>query len=482
MSGQLWELGAAGLLSAYRAHTASPRDVVAELAERISAIDVTLGAFTALTLERASEEARALTEDLARDRWRGPLHGVPVAIKELFDVEDANTTFGSMVFKDRVASRDAEAVRRLRAAGAIVLGLTRSHEFGWGITTQHATRGGTRNPWDLDRVPGGSSGGSAAAVAAGLVPIALGSDTGGSIRIPSAFCGIAGLKPTFGRVSKRGAVALAPTLDHPGPLARTVEDCARMFEVLAGYDAGDPSTVAAPQGFQSPDNLAGLRVGISRDLHLRPLSADYIRVFEAALRLIEAAGATVRELRVEEAGQIRPTFATIQMAEAYDIHTRVLETFPSRESEYGPDVRGRLVDAAGVGIGSYLAARERAVQFRRQFDLLFEEVEVLVTPVAAGGPSTVGKPDQVEHLGVPLPFRDLVMDYTVPQNLTGLPSCCVRAGFDSEGLPVGLQVTAPAFHEGRALTVAGALESALGGDRRWPAAAVRSSVAGRRAS
>lgn len=482
MSSQLWELGASGLLTAYAGHSASPRDVVSDLAERISAIDVKLGAFTTLTLERATEEARTLTEDLAHQRWRGPLHGVPVAIKELFDVEGANTTYGSMVFKDRVATGDAEAVRRLRAAGAIVLGLTRSHEFGWGITTQHLTRGGTRNPWNLDRVPGGSSGGSAAAVAAGLVPIALGSDTGGSIRIPAAFCGIAGLKPTYGRVSKRGAVALAPSLDHPGPLARSVEDCTRMFEVLAGYDADDPSTVARTEESASPESLERMRVGISEDLHLRPLTADHARVFNAAVGLLASQGATVREVRVQEAGQIRPTFATIQMAEAHDVHNRILMTFPSRENEYGRDVRRRLVEAAAIGIGSYLAARERAAQFRREFDLVFEEVDVLLTPVAAGPPSTIEKPDQVQHLGAPLPFRDLVMDYTVPQNLTGLPSCCVRAGMGSDGLPVGVQVTAPAFHEGRALTVAGAIESMLRDGQRWPAVAIRSSIAGRSAS
>jgi aspartyl-tRNA(Asn)/glutamyl-tRNA(Gln) amidotransferase subunit A len=209
------------LLSGYDCGEFSPRDVVAELSARIQQVDSSIGAFTVLTLDVALRDADACTEELAHGIRRGSLHGVPIAIKELFDVKDARTTYGSMVMGERLAEHDAEAVRRLRDAGAIILGLTRSHEFGWGITTQHARMGSTRNPWAFNRVPGGSSGGSAAAVAAGMVPIALASDTGGSIHIPSAYCGVAGLTPTYGRVSKCGAVPVAPSLD-PGLISRDV--------------------------------------------------------------------------------------------------------------------------------------------------------------------------------------------------------------------------------------------------------------------
>lgn len=459
MSTDLWRLGASDLLEAYERGELSPREVVRASVERIESVDPLVGAFTTLTLERATEEADACTEELAGGTRRGPLHGVPVAIKELFDVEGARTSYGSTIFRDRVAEEDAEAVRRLRSAGAIVLGLARSHEFGWGITTQHAELGSTRNPWDLERVPGGSSGGAAAAIATGMAPLALGSDTGGSIRIPAAFCGVAGLKPTYGRLSKRGAAALAPSLDHPGPLARDVRDLALALSVLAGWDPDDLSTLrTGPPGRLVEPTLGGLRVGLAPDLHLVPLRPDHQDLFDSLTAAMGDAGAELREVRIPGARDVRPTFATIQMAEAYHVHSRVLGTFPGRAGEYGADVRGRLDAAAEVTLDDYLDALERRARIRRRFELAFGQVDVLLTPVSAGGPSTVDAPDRVDHLGEGMAFRDLVMDYTVPQNLTGLPACSVRAGFDADGLPVGVQVTAPALREDVAMGVALALE------------------------
>jgi len=463
-------MGVRELQGAYDRSDLSPREALAALAGRIEDINPQIGAFTTLTLDRAEADARACTEELARGFRRGPLHGIPIAIKELFDVKDARTTYGSMVFRERMARDDAEAVRRLRQAGAVIVGLTRSHEFGWGITTQHALMGGTRNPWNVGRVPGGSSGGAAAAVAAGMVPAALGSDTGGSIRIPAGYCGVAGLKPTYGRVSTRGAVPLAPSLDHPGPIARSVGDLAIAFSVLAGYDVEDPMTgTAFLPGFDDIDRgLADLRIGVAPSLHLVPLETDHAAVYRSLVDATSRAGGMLREIRIPAASEIRATFASIQMAEAYHTHTRILGTFPAKIDDYGNDVRTRLDAAASVDLPQYLQAWQMAHRIRREFEIAFGEADVILTPITAGGPSTIDQPDVVGHFGSQIAFRDLVMSYTVPQNVTGLPACAVPAGFDKDGIPVGVQVTARSGREDVALRVAQFLQVGFGRLERPP--------------
>jgi aspartyl-tRNA(Asn)/glutamyl-tRNA(Gln) amidotransferase subunit A len=420
-----------------------------------------LGAFREVLAERAIGEAKRATDELAEGTASGPLHGVPVAIKELFDVAGARGCYGSRVFENRISTSDAEAVRRLREAGAIVVGVTRSHEFGWGITTQHADFGSTVNPWDSTRVPGGSSGGSAAAVAARLVPLALGSDTGGSIRIPAAFCGVFGLKPTYGRIPKRGGVPLAPSLDHPGPLARNPEDLAIGLEAMAGIDSLDPSTINTVGMAPAGPHAKNLMVGISRDLHLTPLADDHAAWFDRVVAVGADLTAGVEELAFPEAVKIRPAFAIIQMAEAYDVHTRQLGVFPGQSATYGVDVRKRLEMASAVGIGDYLSATEERHRAERLFAHVFSKVDILLTPVSAGGPSKVDHPDKVTHMGKPLPFRDLVMNYTVPQDLAGIPACAVPIGLDSDGLPVGVQISGRWGDERKVLAMAAAFSLAF---------------------
>ncbi|MFH1331259.1 MAG: amidase [Actinomycetota bacterium] len=468
---ELWQFSATQLQSAYRSRECSPSEVVDELLRRIERFDATLGAFRQVLHGSARAEAARLTEELAGGRSRGPLHGVPFAVKELIDVGGASGCCGSQVLADRISPQDAEAVRRLRLAGAIVVGVTCSHEFGWGITTQHAELRSTRNPWDPSRVPGGSSGGSAAAVAAGMVPLALGTDTGGSIRIPSAYCGVAGLKPTFGRVSKRGVVGLAPSLDHIGPIARDVEDLATALSALVGYDPGDPAMLRdSLPGFPIAFNegLRGVRVGSIPGLHLTPLAPDHEEVFLRALAAAEAGGADVVEVTVEHPERVRPCFAAMQMAEAYHAHTETLRTYPAKASLYGADVRERLESAAAVSIAEYLNARDESLLVRRRFEAVFDGADVFLTPVTAGSPSPVSDPDRVSHLGAVIPFRDLVMPYTVPQNLTGLPACVVPAGFDAAGVPIGVQITAPTGREDLALRVGSVLHRSLGVPASWP--------------
>ena len=459
---ELWQLSVTELTDAYKHGKVSPLEVIEMSLRRIERLDPAIGAFREVFHERAVNEARERSDELARGEWAGPLHGVAVAIKELFDVEGAVGCYGSTILLDRIAPSDAAAVARWREAGAIVIGVTRSHEFGWGITTQHAELGSTLNPWNTDRVPGGSSGGSAAALAVGMVPLALGSDTGGSIRIPACFCGIAGIKPTYGRVAKRGAVSLAPSLDHPGPLARTVPDLAIGLAAMAGFDASDPSTLPVQPPSQSvTPSVAGVRVGLVADLHPRALREDHQARFDAATEAMSDAGARLIDLSFPGAEEIRPTFATIQMAEAHHVHSSVMGIFPRRASEYGADVRGRLEMSADITLADYLSALEAKRALRHRFARLFDEVDVMMTPITAGGPSTTSEPDVSFDGTGEAPFRDVVMDYTVAQDLFGLPVCAVPNGLDRDGLPLGLQLTGPTLSENAVMDAAAGIATVL---------------------
>jgi aspartyl-tRNA(Asn)/glutamyl-tRNA(Gln) amidotransferase subunit A len=443
-----------GLLEEFAARRLSPVEVLDACAARIGAADALVGAFTALCLERAREEAVASEAAWAKGGAR-PLEGVPFGVKDLFDSEGVRTAYGSPMYTAHVPTRDAEAVRRAREAGAILVGKTQTHEFAWGITSVNELLGSAHNPWALDRVSGGSSGGSAVAIAAGEVPFALGSDTGGSIRIPAAFCGIVGLKPTYGRISAARAWPLARSLDHPGPMASTPTGAALLLEAVAGVDDDDPSTLDTPLGDVQGElhrGLDGLVVGTCADLHLVPLAADVREVFDGVLRTFAGAGARLVDVALPEAELVLPAFRTIQSAEALETH-RQAGIFPSRRDEYGSDVIGRLDAATEVTLAQYLRASADRERVRAGFARLFRSCDVLLTPVSAGSPLPIGE-ETVVHEGEELTFRDLVMSYTTPQDLVGLPACAVRAGFDDSRIPVGVQFTGPPWHEARVLRAA----------------------------
>jgi aspartyl-tRNA(Asn)/glutamyl-tRNA(Gln) amidotransferase subunit A len=455
----LTTLSARELLDGYRARAFSPSEVVDALAVRIEAVEPTVHAFTTLSLDRSRDEARRWTDAYARGEAPAePLAGVPFGVKDLFDTEGVRTTYGSPQFGDHVPAQDAEAVRRIRAAGGIMVGKTQTHEFAWGITSVNHLMGSTHNPWAPDRISGGSSGGSAVALAADEVPLALGSDTGGSIRVPAAFCGIVGLKPTYGRVSAAGAMPLAASLDHPGPMARTPTDAALFLEVLAGVDPADPTTENAPLGDLEralSAGIAGIRVAVCPSLHLVPLAPDVDAVWSSTVELLAGLGAELVEVELPGAERIYETFVTIQRAEALFTHEQ-RGLFPAHRDEYGDDVRGRLEAATAVTISDYLAATAERRRIRAAFARVLAEADLLLTPVGGGPPAPIGK-DVVVHLGQEIEFRELVMSYTVPQDLTGLPACAVRAGFDELGIPVGVQLTGPPWHEARVLGAVAAL-------------------------
>lgn len=440
-------LGARELLDAFRARRLSPAEVFDAQAAQIANVDGQLGAFRALCLERAAEEARHAERAYGDGGQPRPLEGLPFAAKDIFDTAAVPTGYGSPMFAGHVPAVDAAAVARLRTAGAILVGKTATHEFAWGITSVNHQVGTPRNPVDPRRVAGGSSGGSAVALASHQVPFALGSDTGGSVRIPSSFCGTAGLKPTFQAISRDGAWPLAASLDHVGAMARTTGDLEPWLSELYGHD------LSAPE--RSP------RVGVCPDLHLVALAPDVQAVFDQAVAALGEVAAGVATVAFPGANCIRSAFATIQGAEAVISHRRA-GLFPARAAEYGDDVRGRLEVASSITLEQYADATTARLTLERSCTALFEQVDVAITPITAVAPSPIEDPDDVSHLGRQMSLRDCVLPYTVPQDLFGLPTCAVAAGRDATGLPVGVQLWGPRGSDARVVRVAAALESALG--------------------
>ena len=413
-------LSAVELRRAFAARELSPVELIDKAAEHAE-----LGAFVTLTLDDARAQARAAEHAYARDEAR-PLEGLTLAVKDLYDTAGVRTTYGSRIFSDHVPEADAALVRRAKEAGAIVVGKTLTHEFAWGITSVNPHFPPCRNPYDPERVPGGSSGGSAVALATGAAALALGTDTGGSIRIPAAFCGVSGLKPTHGLLSTVGIFPLAPSLDHAGPMARTPADVRLLYEALAGPAGAEPAS----------------RIAVCPDLHVRPLEPGIERVFRAAAAALGAV-----EVGFDAPQRLYPTYATIQNAEAVLTHA---ERFPARRDEFGEDVANRLAMAVDVTLAEYVEATIERERIRAAFARLFETADLLLTPIAAVPPEPISQPTHQA-------FRDGVLPYTVPQDLAGLPTCAVPVGFDDAGLPVGVQLTGPPRSEGRVLAAAAAL-------------------------
>lgn len=441
----------------YALRQASPAEVLEDTLGRIDRLDPSIHAFRTVFHERARHMAEERTADLLRGDAHGALHGIPVAVKEVFGVEGERVCGGSRVLEDWISPTTAAAVARLEAAGAIVVGLTRSHEFAMGITAQ-GDLGGTRNPWNLDRVPGGSSGGSAAAVAAGIIPIALGSDTGGSARIPAAFCGVAALKPSFGAISTDGMIPLAPSLDHVGLIGAHVEDVMEMWvEFCTPAHAGEEGS--SHPGTRS--DLRGLRVGVA-DAKTGPrLATDVARSYADVVGLLAHLGCELRGVSLPSPDEFRPAFVTMMMAEASYTHRRVLGTFPGRAEAYGSELRQRLETAAEITLDEYLTARASATALSASFAASINRLDVVISPVAAGGPSTVEEPDTVQHLGETRPFRDLVMGFTTPHNFGGWPACSVPAGLDDAGMPIGVQIAGRRGRDEDVLWIAAAIEREL---------------------
>jgi len=440
----------------------SPVEVTQVYLERIERLDEACNAFITVTADQALSDARRYEREILRGDYRGPLHGIPVALKDLYDTMGVPTTAGSKIYAHRVPDEDATVVKRLRAAGAVLLGKTNLHEFAYGVTTDSSHFGPTHNPWDLKRIAGGSSGGSGAALAAGLCLAATGSDTGGSVRIPAALCGVVGLKPTYGRVSCRGLLPLSWALDHPGPMARTVYGAAAMLEATAGADPLDPATVQSPVPRYTAhlkEDITGLRIGVDPRWALSGITEEVRHAFQAALQVLQELGAEVVEATVPRVEEAMEAALTMLMAEATAIHEEFLRTRPD---DYQPDVRARLERGFALRGIDYARARRAGEWVRRDLSLLFERIDLLATPMCAIPAPRIGQQEAVVE-GKTVPVMTPLTRYTRIFNLTGVPAISVPCGFSSEGLPIGLQLAGRAWDEATVLRAAHAYEAAT----RW---------------
>jgi aspartyl-tRNA(Asn)/glutamyl-tRNA(Gln) amidotransferase subunit A len=444
-----------------RAKKTSPLELVEDSLHRIAELNPQLNAFITVMEDSARDGARRAGEELARGRDRGPLHGVPIAVKDVFCTAGVRTTAGSKLFAEHVPDHDAAVVERLAAAGAVLVGKTNMHELAYGITSANPHFGVVRNPRDPERVPGGSSGGSAAAVAAGIVPAAMGSDTGGSIRIPASFCGVVGLKPTYGRVSRFGVLPLDFSLDHMGPLTRTVRDAAVVLQVLAGQDARDESSSPRPVGDYLPPlnpSLAGVRIGVPENFGFDRVSPEVVGAVRAAIMRAEQLGARIVMLRLPDMEAVNAIGRMILLAEASALF---VERLGERDS-FGDDVYALLQQGRLIAATDYVNAQRLRRLKREEFRAVWREADFLITPTTPSTAPRIGEMS-VELAGEREDVRLASTRLVRGINVLGLPAISIPCGSDAAGLPVGMQIIAPEFEEAGLLRVAAAFEQALGG-------------------
>lgn len=453
-------LVAAGAL--VRARKISPLELTQGCLARIERLNPVLNAFITVTADQALADAKAAEAEITRARPRGPLHGIPIALKDLFDTAGVRTTAASAIFADRVPPQDAEVVRRLKQAGAVLVGKLNMHEFAYGDTSALTHFGPVRNPWDRQRISGGSSGGSAAAVAARLCFGALGSDTGGSIRQPSAYCGLVGLKPTYGLVSTTGVIPLSWSLDHVGPMCRTVADTAVLLQAIAGYDPYDTNSIdAVPPDYAKAigQKVSSLRLGIPRAVFFDGLDPEIAQAMNDALTELRRLTASTQDV-------VLPPYETLPVvgAEAYAFHAPYFTKTPEL---YRPATRGRIEGGARVSASAYIAGKRELDRLRRAVGEVFSKVDLLVTPTTPILPQTVeealSSPAVPPAGGVAPSLRN-----TQPFDIYGLPTISIPCGFSRSGLPIGLQISGPRLGESRVLALAHAFEQATEWHRRQP--------------
>jgi Asp-tRNA(Asn)/Glu-tRNA(Gln) amidotransferase A subunit family amidase len=444
----------ASLAGAIRSGERTATAVVADTLRRAADSQAALNAFIRLATKGALVRAAAIDAAIERGEDPGPLAGVPIALKDLIDEADTPNTSGS-AFPPIVPDRSAEVVQRLEAAGAVIVGRTGLHEFAFGFSSENEHFGPVRNPWDTDLSPGGSSGGSAAAVAAGIVPAAIGTDTGGSVRVPAALCGVVGLKVTHGRVPLTGVVPLASSLDTVGPLARTVADTAVVYAAIAGADSADPwSAPRAVDRLGPPTDPTTLRVAVPKQWVDGPLTAEMDATFRAVLERIASGGAVVEEVDEPafESTAASDRGASVEIAA---VHRKRWDTDPDR---YGRQVAARLEHAFAVDADDLVAALEWRAGARNAAARLFERYDVLVTPTVGATAKTIGV-DDIDVDGTPVFYRKLLAHYTAPVNHVGLPALALPIP-DTGIPPASLQIVGPAWGETGLLETGMALETA----------------------
>ena len=437
------ELSIAEVSELLRRKEISSVDLTNACLARIEQLNPTLNAFITVMRDSALAQARAAEKEIRTGDWRGPLHGVPIGLKDLIDTAGTKTTCGSALFAERVPTEDAEVVRRLKAGGAVLIGKQNMQEFAWGGTSASSYYGPVRNPWDVERIAGGSSGGSAAAVAAGMCFGAIGTDTGGSVREPAAFCGLVGLKPTYERVSLRGVFPLSPSLDHVGPLCRTVTDTALMLQVIADYDEPLPVIETKP------------RIGIARRTFFDDLDPEIEIAFEDALKEIRVLSSEIMEI------DLPSTPTAVQAREVYAVHAKHFAATPEK---YGRWMQERLKQATSIDLVAYGEARQDLDRLRVSIEEVFAEVDFVLTPTTPVPPITI---EQALNMS-PDPAGELWLRNTRPFNAYGVPTISVPCGFTSAGLPIGLQIAGANFNEASLLSFAHAYEQSTQWHKRTP--------------
>jgi aspartyl-tRNA(Asn)/glutamyl-tRNA(Gln) amidotransferase subunit A len=446
----------------FRKKSVSPVELARDFLARIETLNPRLNAFITVMADSAMAQARQAEAEMGRGDWRGPLHGIPCGLKDLIDTAGVPTTAASALFKDRIPIGDAETVRRLRNAGAVLLGKLNLHEFAYGGSSLVSYFGAVRNAWNPEHITGGSSGGSATAVAAGLCCGALGTDTAGSIREPAALCGVVGLKPTYGRVSARGVIPLSISYDHVGPIARTVADAAVILQAIAGFDAEDKTSANVPVedylAALTRDDLKGIRIGVPRKFFFEELDPEVASATDEALSTLAALGAEIREVMLAV-----PTDRQLQNAESYASHADSVAGSPDL---YQPETLRRIRTGQKVSGEEVLECRRELQQARREIAQVFVDSDVLVTPTTPVPAPTIVELQQNPDLLRPREL--LLLRNTRPFNVWGLPAISVPCGFTRAGLPVGLQMAGPNWGEAGVLRAAHAYEQATVWHKREP--------------
>ena len=439
----------------------SPVDLVKAHLDRIDRIDPRLNSFITVTADLAMEQARSAESNLTRGEDLPLLFGLPLALKDLYETKGIRTTAGSRFFYDHVPEADAFTVQKLYQAGAILLGKLNMHEIALGLTNVNPHFGACHNPWALDRITGGSSGGSAAALAAGLCLGSLGSDTGGSIRVPASLCGIVGLKPTFGRVSLRGLIPLSWNMDHSGPMGRCVRDVATLLQVIAGYDQKDPCSVNHPvDDFLSEidKGVGDMRIALADDEHFSAAEADIMQAIREAANTFESLGAKVTPVKFPGGLEAARANVLMVLSDAAAYHHERLDSKPE---DFGSDVLQRLQTGQSYSSVDYAMARHTNVLLKRKFEEFFRDYDILLTPTTPVVAPSIEGPDAVEQ-------ARLLTRFTAPFNLTGLPALSLPCGFTSTGLPIGLQIVSSPWAEALVLRAAYAYEQITDWHARKP--------------
>ena len=434
----------------------SPVEVTKAALDHAEKNDEAINAFTSFTREQAEASARKAEEEIANGNYRGTYHGIPMALKDNLYIKNEVTTMSSKIHRDFVPTYDATVVERLRKAGAVFTGKLNMHEYAWGATTSSPHFGPCHNPWDLAKIPGGSSGGSGAAVITDMTMASLGTDTGGSIRIPASICGIVGLKPTYGRVSNYGAFPLAWSLDHIGPMTKTVHDAAELLQIIAGFDAKDTNSSNAPvDNYASAldGNVDGLVIGINEDYFFNQVDSDIEKTIREQIKQLEAQGAKIVEVDIPSLKHSEWAVMTTIISEPAAIHK---ENYLHRPADFGEDLQflfdlGHLPSAV-----DYVQAQQIRQHLKQDFQKAFEQVDVLITPTLPISTPDIGA-DTVDLNGEQVELLDHIIRFTGPGNITGLPGLSVPCGFKN-GLPIGMQIMGKAFDEKTVLNVGYAVE------------------------